>query len=163
MRTLPSFVRDHILVAFYRDQSETERHEAHDHQSYDEHELQTLLNGAGENDPSYPVDDVVVIHDIAHAEGITSWDAKASKLGEPPMHRPVLDIDFEAALIPSSTPGHYHLYLDKLMTINDYEDLIDVLGRVGIIEPGYADATIQRGYSSARLPWVKKHPKEVAA
>jgi len=24
-------------------------------------------------------------------------------------HRPILDIDYEAQLVPSSTPGHYHL------------------------------------------------------
>src|SRR4051794_35126863 len=27
-------------------------------------------------------------------------------------HSPVLDVDYMAALVPSSTPGHFHLYLN---------------------------------------------------
>ena len=72
------------------------------------------------------------------------------------MHRPVLDIDIPAALIPSSTPGHHHLYLDKPMTLLQYENLIHALAAAGIIEEGYAYASLARGYTSARLPWVKK-------
>ncbi|WP_426940284.1 hypothetical protein [Pseudarthrobacter sp. S6] len=72
------------------------------------------------------------------------------------MHRPVLDIDIPAALIPSSTPGHHHLYIDKPMTPLQYVDLLKALTAAGIIEEGYAAASIERGYTSARLPWVKK-------
>lgn len=71
-------------------------------------------------------------------------------------HRPVLDIDFEAELIPSSTPGHYHLYLDKMIPKESYFQLLNHLARVGIIQHGFADASIDRGASSARLPWIKK-------
>jgi hypothetical protein len=71
-------------------------------------------------------------------------------------HRPVLDIDFPAALIPSSTPGHFHLYLDKQLTTTQYMKLLDALAESGIIERGYASVSEARGYTSARLPWVKK-------
>lgn len=71
-------------------------------------------------------------------------------------HRPVLDIDFPAELIPSSTPGHYHLYLDKQIPKASYMQLLRDLARAGIIQQGFADSAIERGASSARLPWIKK-------
>lgn len=71
-------------------------------------------------------------------------------------HRPVLDLDFEAELVPSSTPGHYHLYLDRLLTKANYMKLLVALADAGIIQQGFADASIERGASSARLPWIKK-------
>lgn len=84
------------------------------------------------------------------AEVVSSLDLDAY------LHRPVLDIDFPAALIPSSTPGHHHLYIDKPMTLKQYENLIWALVDAGIIESGYASASTERGYTSVRLPWVKK-------
>jgi len=71
-------------------------------------------------------------------------------------HRPVLDIDFEAELIPSSTPGHYHLYLNKQISKTSYMQLLRDLARADIIQQGFADSAIERGASSARLPWIKK-------
>lgn len=71
-------------------------------------------------------------------------------------HRPVLDLDIEAKLVPSSTPGHFHLYLDKSMSWEDYCELLYVLAKVGIIEPGYASVSMARGYTAVRLPWIKK-------
>lgn len=74
----------------------------------------------------------------------------------PGFHRPVLDLDFPAQLIPSTTPGHYHLYLDRAMAWDDYVHLLTVLGEVGILEPGYVKASIARGHTCLRLPWVRK-------
>lgn len=71
-------------------------------------------------------------------------------------HRPVLDIDFPAKLVPSSTPGRFHLYLDKPMTWAVYAKLLSALADAGVIERGYADACEARGASFVRLPWVKK-------
>lgn len=71
-------------------------------------------------------------------------------------HRPVLDIDIPIAVVPSTTEGHYHLYIDKQMSWAEYERLLDVLVEVGIVEPGFAAASISRGYSAVRLPWVQK-------
>lgn len=87
---------------------------------------------------------------IKDAHVITSHDPTTGK------HRPILDIDLPAALIPSSTPGHYHLYIDKPMEWDRYEDLLDALSAVGIIEEGYASASCDREYTSVRLPWIKK-------
>lgn len=94
--------------------------------------------------------------DINKADVITSQvRADAST------HRPIIDIDFPAALIPSTTPGHFHLYLDKEMSWDAYERLLKSLGRAGILEPGYVGASIARGYTSVRLPWVKKRAKTI--
>lgn len=72
------------------------------------------------------------------------------------MHRPILDIDFPIYAIPSSTPGHYHLYIDKPMSKSDYMKLLATLAEVGIIEQGYYNASRMRGYTMVRLPGVKK-------
>lgn len=71
-------------------------------------------------------------------------------------HKVVLDIDMPAKLIPSSTPGHSHLYIDHAMSDRQWRVLIEALAYAGIIEPGYANASLQRGFTAVRLPWVKK-------
>ncbi len=71
-------------------------------------------------------------------------------------HAPALDIDYPARLIPSSTPGHFHLYLDKAMPWDDYAKLLKVMGDVGLIEPGYARVALARGMTTLRRPGVMK-------
>lgn len=82
----------------------------------------------------------------------------SSHFGHPQFgqHRPVLDIDFPAALVPSTTPGHFHLYLDKLMSWDDYEKFLRVCGEVGILEPGYVNVSIERRHTAVRVPWIQK-------
>lgn len=72
-------------------------------------------------------------------------------------HRVVLDIDHPVHAVPSSTPGHFHLYIDA-PPIPDavYWKLVDVLVEAGIVEPGYASASKARGHTDVRLPWVRK-------
>lgn len=72
------------------------------------------------------------------------------------VHRPVLDIDFPVAVLPSSTPGHFHLYIDKPLSWSKYRRLLMALADAGIIEDGYASVSMDREYTSVRLPWVKK-------
>jgi hypothetical protein len=71
-------------------------------------------------------------------------------------HKPVLDIDVPIMAVPSSTPGHSHLYINKPMTWEDYAMLLKVLAAVGILEPGYVDACMIRKCSWVRTPWTKK-------
>jgi hypothetical protein len=77
--------------------------------------------------------------------------------GDDAQHRPVLDIDFPARLVPSSTPGHFHLYLDGV-TISwaKYRTLITALAFAGVIEEGYAAASLARGYTAVRPPGVTR-------
>lgn len=72
------------------------------------------------------------------------------------MHTVAIDIDVPARLVPSTTPGHSHLYIDALMPWETYRDLLRALAEAGVIEPGYLRASERRGHTTLRLPWVKK-------
>lgn len=72
------------------------------------------------------------------------------------LHRPVLDLDIPVRLVPSSTPGNSHLYIDKAMSWGTYAKLLQALQDAGILEVGYAQAAIRRGTSFLRPPGVKK-------
>lgn len=71
-------------------------------------------------------------------------------------HRPVLDIDFPAMLVPSSTPGHFHLYLDLSMDEEKYLRFVEALSEFGVVSKFYAKVSRQRGQTFCRLPWVRK-------
>lgn len=146
----------HTLVAFYRGRSQADRDKAISALSEEEYALQARLSEENDSGGQYITDDVVVVLAPEQAEGVTS----VSHIDEDGKvwHRPVLDIDFGAALIPSSTPGHFHLYLDKIMDWEAYSALLYVLAECGVIEPGYDRASQERGYSSARLPTKPKVP-----
>lgn len=94
--------------------------------------------------------------DINDAQVITSLVEYHDRNPDLGMHRPILDIDFPAQLIPSSTPGHFHLYLDKPMPWRTYAKLLRALAEAEIIEPGYARASEARKYTAVRLPWISK-------
>jgi len=79
-----------------------------------------------------------------------------SSLCEDGKHRPVLDIDMECRLVPSSTPGHYHLYIEHPMEPGAYFELIAALGKAGILSHFYVKAAQIRGATFVRPEWVKK-------
>ena len=97
--------------------------------------------------------------DVQQANPPATWEELL--LEEPARHIVALDIDYPAHLVESTTPGHYHLYLDVPGGIahKDYMRLVQLLGEIGIIEPGYAAASTRRGYTSLRPPWRKKDPR----
>ena len=39
-------------------------------------------------------------------------------------HKPVLDLDMDVLVVPSTTPGHHHLYIDQAMSWKDYSLLM---------------------------------------
>lgn len=97
---------------------------------------------------------------------LTGHDKNGNDLGDAfdyyrSTHKPVLDVDLPCALVPSTTPGHFHLYIDKEMPWNDYIQLLDILAWLGIVEPGYVNAAKSRGATFVRAPGVKKVPAEV--
>lgn len=71
-------------------------------------------------------------------------------------HAPVLDIDLPCRLLPSSTLGHYHLFIDKLLTWERYQDPLAALGAAGILEEGYVNASLYRGGTYVRKPGLRK-------
>lgn len=101
----------------------------------------------------YAEDNRQVTTEVSWANVVTS---RVPDSGWPGVHRPVLDIDVPAALIPSSTPGHSHLYIDRKLSWPTYVKLLDALGQAGILEAGYVEASRERGHTAVRLPWVRK-------
>jgi len=71
-------------------------------------------------------------------------------------HSPALDIDLPCVLVPSSTPGKFHLYIDKPMPWETYKTLLRALADAGILEQEYASASIAKGQSFLRKPGVTK-------
>ena len=83
--------------------------------------------------------------------------------GWPDLHMPVLDIDFPCELRESETPGHFHLFINKPILWEEYERLLRALAQAGIVEYGYARASIKRKQSFVAIrPWKKKPLVEVA-
>lgn len=72
-------------------------------------------------------------------------------------HAPVIDLDLPCMLVPSTTPGHYHLYIDQIIPQEKFWKLLDALVEADLVEPGYASASKARGYSAVRAPHVKKN------
>jgi hypothetical protein len=84
-------------------------------------------------------------------------NAISSEVGAGAKHSPVLDLDFPARLVPSSTPGHFHLYLEGLeIDWETYAELLTALAKAGVIEDGYAAASVARRASFVRKPGVYK-------
>jgi hypothetical protein len=71
-------------------------------------------------------------------------------------HKLLIDLDVPACLIPSTTPGHSHLYIDVTTSSTRLFKVLDALADAGAVERGYAEASRARGYSALRLPWIKK-------
>lgn len=93
-----------------------------------------------------------IVKDISVKTGIVWMDQD--------MHAPALDIDLPCTLIESSTKGHYHLYIDKVMPWADYEKLLTVMTEVGIIEEGFLNMSVKRKCSLLRVRDKKHDPKE---
>ncbi len=75
-------------------------------------------------------------------------------------HAPVLDIDFPAELIPSSTPGHFHLYLHKRMPWDTYKRLLVALRKADIIQNEWCEMSFKREATMALKPGIDR--KEVS-
>jgi hypothetical protein len=71
-------------------------------------------------------------------------------------HAPVLDLDLPHRLVPSTTEGHSHLYLDVPMSWRQYKRLLKALAKAGVLEQGYVEASLYRRHTAVRMPWVKK-------
>jgi hypothetical protein len=88
---------------------------------------------------------------------VVSSDIVGSKL-----HAPIIDLDFDHAYVPSTTPGHAHLYLN--VPISRWRLFVLLWGlRVGgVIEKGNFWWSLRRGGTYVRRPHVKKTPEEAA-
>lgn len=99
--------------------------------------------------------------DVEETTSLETADVVSSELRESDpffgkRHMLVIDLDVSAALIPSSTPGHSHLFIDAPMSWLEYQDVLEALANAGILEAGYVGASKARGFTAVRLPWVRK-------
>lgn len=76
-------------------------------------------------------------------------------------HTIMIDVDVPAKLVPSTTPGHHHLYVGiDPVPWEDYEAWLKASAKIGLIEYGYLHASSNRKASFLRLPWVQKKEGE---
>lgn len=88
--------------------------------------------------------------DPEKANAITSAAADGSG------HKLIIDVDFPVHAVPSSTPGHFHLYIDKIISFDHLVGILHAMSDAGIVEPGYAGAVEDQGFATVRAPWTKK-------
>src|SRR5213595_1286206 len=103
------------------------------------HELATISK---ENPDGEYENRAIPQHRIEEAEVVTSRLRDSFE----EFHRPILDIDLPMHIVPSTTPGHGHLYIDKIITWEQYQTLLDALEFCGIIESGYLSASVARRF-----------------
>lgn len=79
-----------------------------------------------------------------------------ASLCEDGRHRPVIDIDWPCRLVPSSTEGHFHLYVDIPLGESEYLELLTAMSKCDLVSRFYAEASRIRLASFVRTPWMKK-------
>lgn len=111
-------------------------------------------SGDGSNfnraDPNVPMSEANLVTSI--------WDGSESDDPTTTTHMPVFDFDLPIAVWPSSTPDHYHLFINKEISWTDYEKLLKVMKEVGLLDANWVDYTLQRRYGNLRLPNIRKPP-----
>lgn len=109
--------------------------------------------GQDSNEPDQPVSRPVVELEKAQTWSSELVDQDGERTG---YHTVMLDIDHPVRVVPSSTPGHYHLYIDVPVKEEDYFLALRALALAGVIETGYYEASRARGGTHLRLPWIQK-------
>lgn len=71
---------------------------------------------------------------------------------------PIIDLDFNFHIVPSSTPGHVHLFIDHPMSKFRWAALMLALWFSGSVEMGYAVWSLRRGGNFVRMPEIEKQP-----
>ena len=64
----------------------------------------------------------------------------------------ILEVEFPIQLIPSTTPRHYHLYLDRKISWEQYVLVLESAHEAGIISIGFYEISIKNGQSMVLLP-----------
>jgi hypothetical protein len=72
---------------------------------------------------------------------------------------PIIDMDFPHHVVPSTTPGHTHLYIDVPMNKVRWICLMVALRLAGVIETGFFVWSLRRGGNFVRIPGTEKDPE----
>lgn len=75
-------------------------------------------------------------------------------------HEPVIDIDLPCMLIPSTQPGHFHLYINKGMPFDTMVEMLEAMAKAGVVQYGFVEHTKRRGRAMVRYPGVTKHNEQ---
>lgn len=67
-------------------------------------------------------------------------------------HSPCIDLDMPCILVDSRSSGHSHLYINQTMTKSDYFKLLKTMMEVGLVQKGFYEASVERGYTACRKP-----------
>lgn len=103
------------------------------------------------------LDDDVPSYDAPSETLVPTTRGKANLISsklENGLHAPAIDIDMPCELLPSSTPGHFHLYIDCAMEWDAYLGLLWALADAGIVEESYVRASERKGATFLRKPGV---------
>jgi hypothetical protein len=121
----------------------------------------TLWHSDQVNDPNAPDSSEAGAPDETRRQVATEEEANlvGSWVGSLDYHLPVLDIDrVPIRLVPSSTPGNFHLYIDQPVTWDEFSNLLDALAACRIVEAGYVAACKARKQAFVRLRPDKPAP-----
>lgn len=97
-----------------------------------------------------------VTTDLTEAEAISSAYPDAIRPEGDQYHALLLDLDVPAWLIPSTTEGHGHLYVQLAVLDEELWEFLEAAAKIGLVEEGYVSACKSRGMTSLRAPWVRK-------
>lgn len=126
-------------------------------------EHEDIIAGLSEHEhPLFKVDDWFDYDALASLEETGDVDEAniiTSQIKGQRRHTIMLDLDVPAKLVPSTTEGHSHLYIDVTVNWPTYRALLDALQDAGVIQPGYNSVSQRRGFTALRLPWVKKEKR----
>lgn len=67
-----------------------------------------------------------------------------------------IELAADADLIGSSTGGNHHLYIDKAVPWGTYRRLLRAMQHAGVLQPGFVRASLRRGRTQVRAPWITK-------
>lgn len=75
-------------------------------------------------------------------------------------HAPVIDLDMPCRLLPSSTPEHYHLYIDQAVDWKNYAQLLKALRDCHFISYGYYEAAMKHKETYVRWGTTKQQERD---
>jgi hypothetical protein len=106
-------------------------------------------------DAAYGEDDECKFAPEAEANLVTSVSSHQTN-PHTVLHKPQLDLDVPNHYLYSSTEGHGHLLVDVDIPWDKYLQWLQLSADLGIIQQGWVNASKRRGYTTLRLPHIKK-------
>lgn len=64
----------------------------------------------------------------------------------------IFEPDVAVVLLPSKSYQHFHLYIEKPINWPKYQDFLNLLNQMGIVQNGFFSMTVTRGMSHLRKP-----------